>query len=418
MSVTSPSAGDKAPHTWGQAVYNALGDGVPVQAANYIIFLDGSTIKARNGTTGKIDYSGTNATTVIQAAHDALTTGGRIHIKHGEYSIPSTLAISNAYIELTGEGPGATTGTVLKLADSADCNMINLDVATFFHLINLKLDGNGSNNASGIGVCADSVKGGDSTGDITIDRCFVAAFKEEDVYWTDCWGSVISNSYIEGSYGNYGMYCATWHNLFVSTTFNYHAKTAVRLAGDDKASMVNCMIVDNGYHGVEVTSGEKIIMGCLISGNGTDTADTYDGIVLSSGDNHAIVGNIIDAKTIKVTPVGTAKTRYGINVSAGVEAVIVANTIENCLTASMNLADTTPTVHYNVGYVTENSGITGAIATGATVTHGLAGTPTSVTVTAAESGPTDIYLSGVGAANFAINFGGGGNKTFYWDAKV
>jgi hypothetical protein len=71
----------------------------------------------------------------------------------------------------------------------------------------------------------------------------------------------------------------------------------------------------------------------------------------------------------------------------------------------------------NKGYPTENSGITDAIATGATVAHGLAGTPTMVMVTAAESGPTDIYLSAVGATNFVINYGGGGNKTFYWQAE-
>ena len=63
MSVTSPSDGDKAPASWPQAVYGALGDGVPVQGASYVVFKDGSDIKARNGTTGIIDYNGT--TTLI-----------------------------------------------------------------------------------------------------------------------------------------------------------------------------------------------------------------------------------------------------------------------------------------------------------------------------------------------------------------
>lgn len=71
----------------------------------------------------------------------------------------------------------------------------------------------------------------------------------------------------------------------------------------------------------------------------------------------------------------------------------------------------------NLGLVTEAWGISGAIATAGTVTHGLAGTPDSVVVTAAETGPTDIYTSAVGATTFAVNFGGGGNKTFYWYAK-
>ena len=70
----------------------------------------------------------------------------------------------------------------------------------------------------------------------------------------------------------------------------------------------------------------------------------------------------------------------------------------------------------NEGFVTENSG-TASVETGATVNHGLAGTPTLVTVTAAESGPTDIYVSDVGASTFKINFGGGGTKQFYWYAE-
>jgi len=74
------------------------------------------------------------------------------------------------------------------------------------------------------------------------------------------------------------------------------------------------------------------------------------------------------------------------------------------------------------GVFEHNSDTTGAIATGTAVAHGLyedgAGlTPTSVIISAAEAGPTDIYVDTVGAATFNINFGGGGNKTFSWIAE-
>ncbi|HKM77550.1 MAG TPA: hypothetical protein VJZ03_00615, partial [Candidatus Bathyarchaeia archaeon] len=48
------------------------------QAASYVIFIDttdSNMIKARNGTTGKIDYSGTDASTIISDAISALTNG-------------------------------------------------------------------------------------------------------------------------------------------------------------------------------------------------------------------------------------------------------------------------------------------------------------------------------------------------------
>lgn len=79
----------------------------------------------------------------------------------------------------------------------------------------------------------------------------------------------------------------------------------------------------------------------------------------------------------------------------------------------------TPGTWYNMPLLSnENYGITAAIATGATVAHGLGSTPTVVIVTPAETGPTDVTVSAVGAATFIVNFGGGGNKTFYWQAKL
>jgi len=72
----------------------------------------------------------------------------------------------------------------------------------------------------------------------------------------------------------------------------------------------------------------------------------------------------------------------------------------------------------NRGYVTENGGVTSAIATGATVSHGCSGTPTIVTVTALDSGPTNVYVTSIGASTFTVNYGGGGTHVFAWEAKT
>lgn len=65
--------------------------------ASYIIYKDGSTIKALNGTNGNVDYSGTNATTIIKNANDALTNGGSIFIKKAstKYFIDRPVGISS-----------------------------------------------------------------------------------------------------------------------------------------------------------------------------------------------------------------------------------------------------------------------------------------------------------------------------------
>jgi hypothetical protein len=78
----------------------------------------------------------------------------------------------------------------------------------------------------------------------------------------------------------------------------------------------------------------------------------------------------------------------------------------------------TTRIRNNRGYVSENGGATGSISTAATVSHGCASTPTSVIITPLGVGPTDVYVSAIGATTFTINFGGGGSQAFAWEAKV
>ena len=71
---------------------------------------------------------------------------------------------------------------------------------------------------------------------------------------------------------------------------------------------------------------------------------------------------------------------------------------------------------FNRGFVTEADGITTAIATGATVTHGLSVTPTLVQLTPQDATPTNFYPSALGATTFAVNYAGGGTHVFAWSA--
>jgi hypothetical protein len=66
-------------------------------------------------------------------------------------------------------------------------------------------------------------------------------------------------------------------------------------------------------------------------------------------------------------------------------------------------------------FVTDNEGITSSITSPITVTHGLAVTPTCVTISTV-GGSSDGYVSTVGATTFQIVFTGGGSKQFYWHA--
>lgn len=62
--------------------------------ASYVIYIDGSVIKAANGTTGNIDYSGTDAYTVI---HNAINSGDFIFIKPGLYKSSQTFTFDKSW---------------------------------------------------------------------------------------------------------------------------------------------------------------------------------------------------------------------------------------------------------------------------------------------------------------------------------
>lgn len=77
----------------------------PDREASYIITKDpDGVVYAINGRTGEIDFSGPDATTVIQKALDSLTNGGKLFIKAGTYVINRTLVIRYSNIEIEGEG--------------------------------------------------------------------------------------------------------------------------------------------------------------------------------------------------------------------------------------------------------------------------------------------------------------------------
>jgi hypothetical protein len=69
------------------------------------------------------------------------------------------------------------------------------------------------------------------------------------------------------------------------------------------------------------------------------------------------------------------------------------------------------------GLITENFGKSAAIASGATIAHGLSTTPTSISLIPETSGPSAVYAT-VDSTNITVNFTGGGSHAFFWDAKV
>lgn len=122
------------------------------QSASYIIFKDGTTIKAKNGSTGGIDFSGTDAATVIQNTLDALTNGRtwkeKVVLK-GDFVINNSIGIpSYTILEIRGRlkaknncAISAGTGMLQNSGFWADPN-------TEMEIIGGEIDGNKANNTT------------------------------------------------------------------------------------------------------------------------------------------------------------------------------------------------------------------------------------------------------------------------------
>jgi len=118
-------------------------DGSLAVGASYVIFQEDGEVKAKNGTTGVIEFSGTDAATVIKSAIDALgTEGGKIFLKAAEYNITATIRIGGKnYLEIAGEN---RCGTKLR-ATASIANIIRqaTDPIKDFVLRDIEVDGNG-----------------------------------------------------------------------------------------------------------------------------------------------------------------------------------------------------------------------------------------------------------------------------------
>src|SRR3990167_5423879 len=85
------------------------------QGCSYVVYIDVSSILAKNCKTGVNDYSGTVAATVINNAISALpVTGGRVILKDGSYSITTTITLDD-HVALQGEVTGSSEVGGVKL---------------------------------------------------------------------------------------------------------------------------------------------------------------------------------------------------------------------------------------------------------------------------------------------------------------
>jgi len=288
--------------------WNAVIDALH-KTASYIIYKEDVTIYALNGSSGKIDYSGTDASTVIQSAIDALTNGRtwkeKVVLK-GDFEIGAKIRIpSYTILEILGKVKLANNVNAIMF-DNDDYSGGNSDI----EIIGGELDGNKANQTTGHGIYFNNVSR------VIIRGIYVHNCKDDGIKLESCSEAFISEALIESNDGNglvlktttdsqitdivsnsngsgtvgEGLYIHTnsLRNRVENSEFNSNNKTGITISiTSTNNQMVNCIVKGNGDSGILTKSQKLSLIGII----GID--NTYDGITLDADSDYStIVGGV------------------------------------------------------------------------------------------------------------------------------
>jgi len=269
--------------------------------ATYIVFIDGTKIYARNGQTGILDCSGTDASTIIQAAIDSIgQEGGTVWIKEGIYIIYHTIKIPSN-ITLTGAG----YATKLVLADHADEEVIenkNQDAYVDQNIVitNLQIDGNGAKQTEGALASAIYFLKAQRS---RVEGCWIHNIAKGATN-AAIWLSTSSHNIIRGNmiYDNSyaGVYVGGTNNI-ISDNWFYNNHRGVYLANNYHIVKGNQVI--SGDEGIRMYLGasNNIVEGNLIKDN------SEEGIIITHPGckENLIHGNILINNNVQIIDDGT-----------------------------------------------------------------------------------------------------------------
>lgn len=314
------------------AVYNKNSGLAPY---TYMIFSDGTNTYARNGTSGAITYSGSDAATVINSALSDINTlgGGSIYVKgYGPsqpYNIKSALIIPDSgHLKFVGDGPEYT---VLQVPSGFDNNVFEfkgtkVQNSFFNEFRDIELIGNkgtGGVNNSGFFI---NGTGGFALTDSVWFNVFLRDFAKDDVYL--------------GS-GN------AWNNQFTSVTFEHAGRAGLYRDGGLGTPDLRVMdskflyndgygVYDTGTFGTYIgnwfyrnnqyamwttdTFSKNVIEGNRFQNSGYGSNNAYDDLHMFQSDYNVVTGNFFYGSDNAVNFV-----RYGIYVDSFATLNLISN---------------------------------------------------------------------------------------------
>ncbi len=182
-------------------------------------------------------------------------------------------------------------------------------------------------------------------------------------------------------------------------------------------------VENNGQNGIEVFRCQKcVISDNVCKNNSQGAAGGAYGIKFWDNSGAACTYNVVTGN-VCYDDQGTQTQGYGIRELESSDYNIIAhNMLVDNLTGNLAVVGANTHVSDNLGYVSENGGAAANVADGGTIAHGLATTPTYVSVVGSVAGEI-VQVTGLGATNITVaiktNAGAAGtSQTIYWRAWI
>jgi len=427
--------------------------------ASYIIYKENNRYYAKNGRTGEVEKQDTDAATVIQYAINNLNAG-TVYIKAGTYLISSPITINKSAINIIGEG----WGTLLKLANGANCDLIKIDSSEqdvyLPQLMFLHLDGNKANNTSGSAIHASGTNqiydvllfhvntfsfpdnalkaerghawriiscdfetcGGDgvylsNVTNFSFFGCHIGGNTGKGIYVDSANGINFDKCYVlnNGGHGIHIYY--SYYNYLSNIYVNSNNGDGILLQGGGRHKLNNIEVESAGQNGIKIWSASYTKLSNIIIRNASQSADnTYDGLAITSAED-------IDVSGITVLTTLTNKPNDAISIddASSKVKILIGNLSGYTVNAIRNLATDTKIEHV-FGYTNKNSGTATipAGSTSVTVSHGLVAAPSKVLVTPIGDPGDRYWVENITDTSFDIVVATAptADIDFYWEAEV
>ena len=320
----------------------------PQQDYSYLISTDGTTYYAKNGTTGVIDYQGTNCAEITNSAINSLPRktanngAGTIKFLDGLFWFNESIEYNDRTVWIVGNG---ITSTILILEANANCDLIRMvpttdTQITFSGVANIRLRGNRDNNVAGNGIFI----GTNGTGwyqDVQMQNVFVEEFSEDGFYTERGWGLRVTDSIFERNDKNGVNVDTQGTGTFEQCRFGGNGDTGAKVTTIE-IRFISCESEGNGERGYWLAGSRCQIISGIIAGNDVNNGG-FPGVTLGGTADYAkIIGVFFD---------GESKEEWNIEIKAGGENItITSNSFQGATAAALIDGGSNNIIRNNVGY--------------------------------------------------------------------